>query len=101
LTGLPAGKYVVTAKVQLDLDQDLSSRKVECRLDVADAPEVSTVLLSSPGIATVPFLTPADLPAGGMAILRCYADPQLDGSFVLASNVKMTAIQVDSLILEP
>jgi hypothetical protein len=95
LIGLPAGKYIVMAKAQFDHDQDLPESTVECTLDVGGVPESSAVRLSSPGTATLPFLAPADLTGVGGAILSCIGDD------VRASNVKLTAIQVDTLVPVP
>ena len=95
LTDLPVGNHLVTAKVQLDapdLDGDVT---VECTLEVGDAIDHSAVVLSSLGVATLPLSTPAVLSVPGEAVLRCVGD------LIQASHVKLTAIQVDSLVFQP
>jgi hypothetical protein len=89
LTGL-AGKFIVMAKAQFSRDQDLSAALVECTLEAGDTSEHSAATLTSPGIATIPFLAPAELNG---AVLSCSNDTD-----VFASNVKLTAIQVDELL---
>jgi hypothetical protein len=95
LTGLPAGKFILMAKAQFNLDSDLATTEVTCTLGAGDLTERSAVSLPTPGTATIPFMVPADLPSGGGAVLNCI------GANVFASNVKLTAIQVESLFLQP
>jgi len=51
--------------------------------------------MPTPGTDTIPLQLAADLPSGGGAVLTC------QGNFVQASRVKITAIQVDTLLFEP
>ena len=96
---LPPGKYVVTAKVQIDgqgLGEPGPPWTASCRLDVrGDAlgtTDFSEVQLATPSKTTVPLLTAADVSAGGgEAILNCAGDS------LSASNVRLTAIQVQPL----
>jgi hypothetical protein len=95
LTNLPVGSYIVMAKAQLDLDSDLTETNVLCTLAAGNVDESSSVRLPTPGSATLPLLVPADLPGGGAVVLTC------GGDRVRASNVKITAIQVNSLFVTP
>jgi hypothetical protein len=96
---LPPGNYVVTAKVQIDgqgLGEVGPPWTAYCRLDVrGDAlgtTDFSEVQLATPSKTTVPLLTAADVSAGGgEVILNCAGDG------LSASNVKLTAIQVQPL----
>jgi hypothetical protein len=100
LTGLAEGQYVVMAKAQFERQSDLGDTTVACTLEVGDAIENSAVLLSSLGTATatLPFLTPAVVPPSGAAILSCAGTSP--GVAFLARNVKITAIQIDSMFVQ-
>jgi hypothetical protein len=93
------------AKTQLELDfvdGDLPIR-VSCTLTVTDlvnptpftdASAVNVLLAPTPGASTIPLSVAADLPSGGTAVLAC------NGNNVAASNTKLNAIQVGSLVIE-
>jgi hypothetical protein len=100
LTGLPAGSFVVMAKALFNGPSDTEAT-VDCTLGVGAMIEHSAVRLRGRGPATLPFLVPVDLisSGGGNAVLHCTStDPH-----VLASEVKITAIQLDalSIVVEP
>jgi len=91
---LPAGKFVVTAKAQFNLDFE-SAPTVECRLEVGgvvtDQSAVQLNLSGPSGVATLPLSGVASLSAPDVAELICQGDN------VLARRVKLTAIQVETL----
>jgi hypothetical protein len=91
LTGLPEGSFVVMAKARFDMPDDKGEQTVDCTLAVGTTVENSAVRITGRGTATLPFLAPVELVGGGNAVLSC------EGPYVSASNVKMTALQVDKL----
>jgi hypothetical protein len=102
LFGLPAGPHVVRAKVVLDLPLDSPATAVHCTLTLSDAAnlsgpflDMSVVSMSSDngneGFATLPLLVAGEIPSGGTAVLNCVGDN------VVASNVKITAVQAETL----
>jgi len=101
LTGLPAGMYVAMAKAQFNLQSE-SPTSVSCTLTLSDAADQggpfidrSAASLPGAGTTTLPFSAVGDLPSGGTAVLNC------GGNDVVATNVKLTAIQVGSLTIMP
>jgi hypothetical protein len=102
LSGLPAGKHVVTAKAILQAVNE-SSSTVVCRLTLSDAANLgagpyvddATASLSTNFRATLPLLVAGDIPSGGTAVLVCF------GPSAVASQVKLVSIQVDKLTIVP
>jgi hypothetical protein len=100
LNGLPPGSYVISAKVQFDFLRDLSPATAVCTLTVTDATssleiDSSAVTLTSQTAATLPLAGSAKLPSGADVTLDCLA-PNM-----VASNVKLSAVQVDTLSAVP
>ncbi len=101
---LPAGFFVLNAKVQLSQASDAGTTEVRCVLRVEDAAgvkptvfDVAQVALSGDHIA-LPLATAADLMSGGiggLAALNCA------GPSVTASNVTLVAVQVGTLVTLP
>ena len=97
---LLAGEYVVAAKVQLGFDTNESDPAlVECRLEAeSNIVDRAAVLLQLKGPDTIPLTAPVSLSGSGRVALLCDADSARAAS---ASRVKITAIQVDSLTIQP
>ncbi len=103
LTGLPPGAYLVAAKTQLGLlgvDAGLPVL-ASCMLTAGgsildqSAVSVPNVETGTIGSSTIPLLSGLDLPLGGDVSLSCL------GTDIEASNIKLTAIQVGTLTIQP
>jgi len=93
---LPEGRYMVTAKAQINVGADQFEVIVFCTLETGAAIDQSSVRVPSPGAATVPFLAPADLTGGpGQVVLHC------EGDGASAVNVKLAAVQVSDIFVAP
>jgi hypothetical protein len=88
LTDLPPGNYVVMAKAVF-IGSD-TGNSVDCTLEAGVPIDRSAVKVAGSGPATVSFLAPVVLDGGGI-VLNCV------GTGMAASDVKLTAIQVDTL----
>ena len=94
---LAAGNYFVVAKAQFELANDQTTALVECTLEAGGGVvDESAVQLGSPDTDTLPLSAAADLTAGGgSVVLNC------QGTQVLASRVKLTAVQIENLSFQP
>jgi hypothetical protein len=99
---LLAGKYVISAKVQLGVG-DSSTATGSCALSVTDANgtvelDASAVTVPTSSVATMPLAGVTDVPLGGAVTVNCTADVD---NVIDATNVKLSAIQVDALTVLP
>jgi hypothetical protein len=101
LTGLPAGQHVISAKVQLSVG-DATTGTATCFLlaiDVSGTVELDSSAATVPtsSVGTVPLAGVTSLASGGDVSLGCSADTDT----IDASNIKLSAIQVDALTVQP
>jgi hypothetical protein len=90
---LPKGKYLVNAKVVVEVDSGPAD--VTCRLtggaqDVAKAEQLRA---DADGIETLPLVAAADLSQRGAVNVVC----QINGGTAYATDVSITAVKVTSL----
>ena len=92
---------MISAKAQFDLGDGAPATTV-CSLSVTDTNsntvelDSSAVTIPNSSTATMPFAGVTDLPSGGgLVTLDCV------GALVDASNIKLSAIQVDTLTVVP
>jgi hypothetical protein len=90
---LPKGKYLVNAKVVVEVDSGPAD--VTCRLaggaqDVAKAEQLRA---DADGIESLPLVAAAELAARGAVNVVC----QINGGTAYASDVSITAVKVTSL----
>jgi hypothetical protein len=100
LRALAPGSYVISAKVQFDYLRDLPPANAVCTLTVTDSTssleiDSSAVTIASQTVATIPLAAGATLSSGADVTLDCLA-PNM-----VASNVKLSAVQVDTLSTVP
>lgn len=86
---LPEGFFVVSAKVQLDSND--ATAVVQCELTLGGESDASAVTLAASDTDTLPLLLAGPAQAGEAATLTCR------GAALIARNIKVTAVQVDSL----
>lgn len=104
---LPAGKYIANAKLIL-ANQTGFHTAVRCVLRApatTTLDEAATYVAPADGtmvhVQTLPLQSAVNLPVAAALELRCLAQSSFGAPDVVASDVKLGALTVDSLVMQP